>query len=58
MIDDHPSMIEGYKSILSFNDFDVDIKTTAVTDGSVFIRWLKPLLGKDALDTISLLVFL
>ncbi len=29
MIDDHPSMIEGYKSILSFNDFDVDIKTKA-----------------------------
>jgi len=33
---------------------NVDVRTTAVTDGSVFIRWLKPLLGKDALDTISL----
>lgn len=28
MIDDHPSMIEGYKSILSFNDLDCEINVT------------------------------
>ena len=28
MIDDHPSMIEGYKSILSFNDLGLRIITT------------------------------
>ena len=28
MIDDHPSMIEGYKSILSFNDLGLQITTT------------------------------
>ncbi|MFD2908484.1 response regulator [Flavobacterium ardleyense] len=28
MIDDHPSMIEGYKSILSFNDLGLKINTT------------------------------
>ena len=28
MIDDHPSMIEGYKSILSFNDLDFEIQVT------------------------------
>lgn len=28
MIDDHPSMIEGYKSILSFNDLGLQINTT------------------------------
>ncbi len=28
MIDDHPSMIEGYKSILSFNDLGLKITTT------------------------------
>ena len=28
MIDDHPSMIEGYKSILSFNDLGLRITTT------------------------------
>ena len=28
MIDDHPSMIEGYKSILSFNELGLHINTT------------------------------
>lgn len=28
MIDNHPAMIEGYKSILAFNDLDLDIKST------------------------------
>jgi len=28
MIDDHPAMIEGYKSILAFNNLDIDINTT------------------------------
>ena len=28
MIDDHPAMIEGYKSILAFNSLDIDINTT------------------------------
>ncbi|AWA29105.1 DNA-binding response regulator [Flavobacterium magnum] len=30
MIDDHPSQIEGYKVILSLNDFGYEIETTAV----------------------------
>ena len=32
MIDDHPSMIEGYKIILSYNDFGYEIETTSATD--------------------------
>jgi two-component system, NarL family, response regulator NreC len=30
MVDDHPSMIEGYKIILSYNDFGYDVEVTAV----------------------------
>ena len=33
---------------------NVDVKATASDNGSVFVRWLKPLLGNDALDTISI----
>ena len=29
MVDDHPSMIEGYKSILSYNDLGCNIQVTA-----------------------------
>ena len=29
MVDDHPSMIEGYKIILSYNNLGLDIETTA-----------------------------
>ena len=32
MVDDHPSMIEGYKSILSYNDLGYEIKVTAAFD--------------------------
>lgn len=32
MIDDHPSMIEGYKIILSYNDLGTEIITTAAYD--------------------------
>ena len=32
MIDDHPSMIEGYKSILSFNDLGLNFKVTPAYD--------------------------
>jgi|SRR6218665_33759 len=32
MIDDHPSQIEGYKVILSFNEYDYQIETTACYD--------------------------
>ena len=32
MIDDHPSMIEGYKIILSYNDFGYEVETTSATD--------------------------
>ena len=28
MIDDHPSMIEGYKSILSYNDLGYEINVS------------------------------
>jgi two-component system, NarL family, response regulator NreC len=30
MVDDHPSMIEGYKIILSYNPFGYEVETTAV----------------------------
>ena len=30
MVDDHPSMIEGYKIILHYNNFGFEIETTAV----------------------------
>lgn len=30
MIEDHPSMIEGFKTILSYNDLGYEIETTAV----------------------------
>lgn len=29
MIDDHPMMIEGYKSILSYNSLDVEVDVVA-----------------------------
>lgn len=32
MIDDHPSMIEGYKSILSYNELGYEIKVTPAYD--------------------------
>lgn len=32
MVDDHPMMIEGYKSILSFNNLDVEINVTPAHD--------------------------
>lgn len=32
MVDDHPSMIEGYKSILSYNDLGYDIEVVAAYD--------------------------
>lgn len=33
---------------------NVDVQSTAVSSGSVFVRWIKPLLGPNALDTISI----
>lgn len=30
---------------------NVDVKTTDASSGSVFVRWIKPLLGSNALDT-------
>ena len=33
---------------------NVDVQTTDINSGSVFIRWLKPNLGSNALDTISI----
>lgn len=32
---------------------NVDVRTTDVNTGSIFVRWIKPLLGINALDTIS-----
>jgi DNA-binding NarL/FixJ family response regulator len=32
IVDDHPSMIEGYKSILSYNDLGYEIEVTAAYD--------------------------
>lgn len=33
---------------------NVDVQSTDVTTGSVFVRWIKPLLGANALDTVSI----
>jgi gliding motility-associated-like protein len=33
---------------------NVDVLSTNTTTGSVFVRWLKPLLGANALDTLSI----
>lgn len=32
---------------------NVDVQSTSTSTGSVFVRWIKPLLGINALDTIS-----
>ena len=32
---------------------NVDVQATDTTTGSIFLRWIKPLLGANALDTIS-----
>ena len=32
IVDDHPSMIEGYKSILSYNDLGCEIEVTSAYD--------------------------
>ena len=42
MIDDHPSMIEGYKSILSYNDLGYEINVTSAFDcESAYKRMMK-----------------
>ena len=33
---------------------NVDVQSTDVTTGSIFVRWIKPLLGANALDTITI----
>lgn len=33
---------------------NVDVQSTDITTGSVFVRWIKPLLGSNALDTITI----
>lgn len=33
---------------------NVDVRTTDANTGSIFVRWIKPLLGINALDTIAL----
>ena len=32
---------------------NVDVKTTDAASGSIFVRWIKPLLGNNALDTVA-----
>ena len=33
---------------------NVDVKATKTSAGSVFVRWIKPLLGNNALDTLAI----
>ncbi len=33
---------------------NVDVQSTAIASGTVFVRWIKPLTGFNALDTVSL----
>lgn len=32
---------------------NADVRTTSTSSGSVFVRWIKPLLGNNALDTLA-----
>lgn len=33
---------------------NIDVQTTDLTTGSIFVRWIKPLLGSNALDTAAI----
>ena len=33
---------------------NIDVQTTDLVNGAVFVRWIKPLLGANALDTIAI----
>lgn len=32
---------------------NVDVRSTSISTGSVYVRWIKPLLGNNALDTLA-----
>jgi DNA-binding NarL/FixJ family response regulator len=50
MIDDHPSMIEGYKSILSFNGLGLKINTTPAYDCESAYHLITSEKNSDAYD--------
>lgn len=52
MIDDHPSMIEGYKSILSFNDLDYDLNVTPAYNCESAYHLITDIQSKPAYDVV------
>lgn len=52
MIDDHPSMIEGYKSILSFNDLDFEIQVTPAYNCESAYYLITDIQTKPAYDVV------
>lgn len=52
MIDDHPSMIEGYKSILSFNDLDYEIQVTPAYNCERAYHLITDIQSKAAYDVV------
>lgn len=42
IIDDHPSMIEGYKVILSYNDFGYEVETTPAFNCEMALKQIEP----------------
>lgn len=52
MIDDHPSMIEGYKSILSFNDLNYEIQVTPAYNCESAYHLITDIQSKAAYDVV------
>ncbi|WP_395058099.1 response regulator [Flavobacterium sp.] len=54
MIDDHPSMIEGYKIILSYNNLGLEIETTAAYNCEVAYKIITNKFNKIYFDLVFL----
>jgi two-component system response regulator NreC len=54
MVDDHPSMIEGYKIILSYNNLGLEIETTAAYNCESAYKIITNKSNKDYFDLVFL----
>lgn len=54
MVDDHPSMIEGYKIILSYNDLGFEIETTAAYNCESAYEIITNTTNPDVFDLVFL----
>jgi two-component system response regulator NreC len=54
MVDDHPSMIEGYKIILSYNDLGFEIETTAAHNCESAYEIITNTINPDLFDLVFL----